>query len=51
MPIGEKWLHEIKWDGYRMLVDLVEGKVDADAERAGILPAHQIVDQVLAARA
>lgn len=25
-PTGEDWLHEIKWDGYRMLVDLVEGK-------------------------
>ena len=25
-PTGEAWLHEIKWDGYRMLVDLVDGK-------------------------
>ncbi len=24
-PTGEGWLHEIKWDGYRLLVDLVDG--------------------------
>lgn len=24
-PDGEQWLHEIKWDGYRLLVDLLEG--------------------------
>lgn len=26
-PTGEDWLHEIKWDGYRLLADLVEGQV------------------------
>jgi bifunctional non-homologous end joining protein LigD len=26
-PDGERWLHEIKWDGYRMLADLHEGEV------------------------
>lgn len=26
-PTGEDWLHEIKWDGYRMLADLAGGKV------------------------
>lgn len=31
-------------------VDLVEGKVDADAERASILPAHRVVESVLAVR-
>jgi bifunctional non-homologous end joining protein LigD len=25
-PAGETWLHEIKWDGYRLMVDLVDGK-------------------------
>jgi bifunctional non-homologous end joining protein LigD len=25
-PSGEDWLHEIKWDGYRLLVDLENGK-------------------------
>ena len=25
-PAGEQWLHEIKWDGYRLMVDLVDGK-------------------------
>lgn len=25
-PAGNDWLHEIKWDGYRMLADLVDGK-------------------------
>lgn len=25
-PAGDSWLHEIKWDGYRLLVDLVGGK-------------------------
>ncbi len=29
-------------------VDLIEGRVDADAERASILPAHEVVDAVLA---
>ncbi len=24
-PAGDDWLHETKWDGYRLLVDLVEG--------------------------
>ncbi|NIJ82150.1 DNA ligase D [Xanthomonas cannabis] len=24
-PDGEAWLHEIKWDGYRLLADLVDG--------------------------
>lgn len=26
-PDGECWLHEIKWDGYRLLADLHEGQV------------------------
>ena len=26
-PRGEDWLHEVKWDGYRMLADLVDGHV------------------------
>ncbi|NIJ93278.1 bifunctional non-homologous end joining protein LigD [Xanthomonas campestris] len=26
-PDGERWLHEIKWDGYRLLADLVDGEV------------------------
>lgn len=25
-PVGDAWLHEVKWDGYRMLADLVGGK-------------------------
>lgn len=25
-PSGEDWLHEIKWDGYRLLADLVDGR-------------------------
>ena len=25
-PAGDDWLHEIKWDGYRMMADLVKGK-------------------------
>ena len=25
-PDGDEWLHETKWDGYRMLVDLVAGR-------------------------
>lgn len=24
-PSGDDWLHEIKWDGYRLMVDLVDG--------------------------
>lgn len=26
-PEGDRWLHEIKWDGYRLLADLVDGNV------------------------
>lgn len=26
-PDGEGWLHEVKWDGYRMLADLDDGRV------------------------
>nr|WP_115526644.1 MULTISPECIES: DNA ligase D [Xanthomonas] len=26
-PDGDGWLHEIKWDGYRLLADLVDGRV------------------------
>src|SRR5690606_16030274 len=26
-PDGEQWLHEIKWDGYRLLADLADGQV------------------------
>ncbi|MDT3467306.1 DNA ligase D [Stenotrophomonas maltophilia] len=26
-PDGEHWLHEIKWDGYRLLADLHDGEV------------------------
>src|SRR5690606_15477795 len=26
-PAGEKWLHEVKWDGYRMLARLRDGTV------------------------
>ena len=25
-PSGDAWLHEIKWDGYRLLADLVDGQ-------------------------
>ena len=25
-PTSDDWLHEIKWDGYRMMADLVDGK-------------------------
>ncbi len=24
-PAGDGWLHEIKWDGYRLMVDMVDG--------------------------
>jgi bifunctional non-homologous end joining protein LigD len=26
-PDGARWLHEIKWDGYRLLADLHDGEV------------------------
>ena len=26
-PTGDDWLHELKWDGYRLLVDITDGKV------------------------
>ncbi len=25
-PSGDQWLHEIKWDGYRLMADLVDGQ-------------------------
>ena len=27
VPAGEKWVHEIKWDGYRLKVRIEDGKV------------------------
>lgn len=26
-PVGEQWIHEIKWDGYRIVATVVKGKV------------------------
>ncbi|NYZ61341.1 DNA ligase D [Luteimonas deserti] len=26
-PVGEPWLHELKWDGYRLLVTIARGQV------------------------
>jgi len=26
-PVGDGWLHEVKWDGYRILATVVKGKV------------------------
>ncbi|WP_251266087.1 hypothetical protein, partial [Enterobacter hormaechei] len=26
-PQGDQWVHEIKWDGYRILATVVEGNV------------------------
>jgi bifunctional non-homologous end joining protein LigD len=26
-PAGDDWLHELKWDGYRLLVDITDGNV------------------------
>ena len=26
-PAGEQWLHEVKWDGYRLVATVVDGKV------------------------
>jgi bifunctional non-homologous end joining protein LigD len=26
-PSGDDWLHELKWDGYRLLVDITDGNV------------------------
>src|SRR5690606_30799072 len=26
-PAGEQWLHELKWDGYRLVATVVDGKV------------------------
>jgi bifunctional non-homologous end joining protein LigD len=34
-PSGDAWVHEVKWDGYRMLADLVDG-VPALRSRNGI---------------
>src|SRR6185369_5307618 len=27
VPAGDAWLHETKWDGYRMVATVVDGKV------------------------
>ena len=27
-PTGEQWLHEVKWDGYRILAAMAKGKVE-----------------------
>ena len=26
-PAGDAWLHEVKWDGYRIVATVVAGKV------------------------
>jgi bifunctional non-homologous end joining protein LigD len=33
-PAGDQWLHEIKWDGYRILVTVVKGKARAWSRNA-----------------
>jgi bifunctional non-homologous end joining protein LigD len=27
-PVGEQWLHEVKWDGYRILATMAKGRVE-----------------------
>lgn len=49
-PEGERWLHEIKWDGYRLLADLHEGEVRLRS-RNGLDWTHDFPEVVQAVRA
>jgi bifunctional non-homologous end joining protein LigD len=42
-PKGEQWLHEIKFDGYRLQVHLHEGRVTITCRRRARLTAHEKV--------
>lgn len=33
-PAGDDWLHELKWDGYRLLVEIVAGKPTLRSRKA-----------------
>jgi bifunctional non-homologous end joining protein LigD len=33
VPTGEKWVHEIKWDGYRLLIRIEDGEVTIRTRR------------------
>ncbi|MEP6485445.1 MAG: DNA ligase D [Rudaea sp.] len=46
-PLGDDWLHEIKWDGYRMLATVAEGKVRLWSRNA-IEWTHKLPDLVKA---
>ena len=42
IPEGDEWLHEVKWDGMRVLADVHDGRADPDVpgreRRDGQLP-------------
>ena len=33
VPAGDKWLHEIKWDGYRLIIRIEDGEVTIRTRR------------------
>ena len=47
VPKGEDWLHEIKWDGYRILTAVAGGEVKAWSRNA--LPWNERIPDVVAA--
>ncbi|PXV55810.1 bifunctional non-homologous end joining protein LigD [Dyella jiangningensis] len=47
VPRGEDWLHEVKWDGYRLLTAVVGGKVKCWSRNA--LPWNERVPEIVEA--
>ena len=41
VPAGDKWVHEIKWDGYRLQIRMEDGKV-AILNREALRPNRDI---------
>lgn len=47
VPEGEGWLHEVKWDGYRLLTAVADGQVECWSRNA--LPWSERVPEIVAA--
>lgn len=39
VPVGEEWLHEVKWDGVRVLVDVSDGRTRLTSRNENVVTA------------